>query len=136
MQALKDAGILLVVILVALSVRFTPLEETGTELDLASLTPQTDAAPAPPSFEFEPAAAVPTASPTTAFVVDSTEGFSLEGWVVKDGEEIVRSADLETKALQHCTEMVIHIKRAAEQLRDKAIEHTADEVVKVLPCSA
>ncbi|NIM02166.1 MAG: hypothetical protein GTO30_11900 [Acidobacteria bacterium] len=136
MQALKDAGILLVVILLALSVRLTPLEETGTELDLASLTPQTDAAPAPRSFEFKPASAVGSAGPATAVVVGTPEESPIHERILKDGEEIVRSADLKAQVIQHCTEMVIHIKNAAEQLRNEEVERDVQEVVKVLPCSA
>ncbi len=88
------------------------------------------------SFELEPAAAKPPASPAKAVFVASPDKFSLQEWVLEDGDEIVRTADIEAKAIQHCTEMVIHIKKATEQLRNDEIERKAREVVKVLPCSA
>ncbi len=116
MRPLKDAGILLVVILLALSVRFTPLEESGgTELDLASLTPQTGAAPEPTKFELKPLRLDAMVSPATA--VTPREDFS-----IREGDR--------------CTEMVIHIEKAAEETRNKRIERKAREVRKVAACSA
>ena len=129
MQALKDAGIVLVVILLAVSVRFSPLDETGQELGNASLTPQTEAAPPPVEFSAP-------AAPANAAVVSTPDNFSIRQWVLNDGDEIVHSAEFEAAAVEQCTEILIHIRKAAEETRDKAIVLGAKKVIKVLPCSA
>jgi len=136
MQALKDAGILLVVILLAFSVRFTPLEETGREQNLASLTPQTEAAPSPAPHDVKQIGVTEPAVPAKAVVVAGPEDFSIRDWVLQDGDEIVRSADIEAKAIEHCAEVLIHIRKAAEESRSEAIERETREVQRVVACSA
>jgi len=128
MQAIKDAGIVLVVILLAASVRFSPLEETGQEMGIASLTPQTEAAPAPVEHS------APIAL-TNAAVASTPDDFSIRQWVLNTGDEIVHSAEFEAATLEQCHEVLIHIRKAAEQTHNEAIVLGAEEVVKVLPCS-
>ena len=130
MQALKDAGIVLVVILLAVSVRFSPLDEPGQEPRVGSLTPQTEAA-APPAERREPA------TPAIAAVLSTTpEDFSIVEWVLNESDEVAYPVEIDAAAVEQCTEVLIHIRKAAEQTRNEAIMLGAEEVVKVLPCSA
>ena len=131
MQAIKDAGIVIVVILLLVSVRFTPRVETGLELGNASLTPQTEAAPAPAPVEVNLPAA-----PVNAAIISTADKFSINEWVLNDSDEISYSIDLDAAAVEHCSEVLIHIRKAVEKTRNKAIVIGADEIVKVLPCSA
>lgn len=135
MQALRDAGIVLVVILLAVSVRFTPLDETGQETRLASLTPQVEAAPLPLQFDPEQIGLGESATPANA-AVDPTpvQFFSVPQLVLNDGEEILRDVDIDVA--EHCTELLIHLRKAAEETRNDVFVLQAEEVVKVLPCSA
>lgn len=128
MQAIKDAGIVVVVILLLVSVRFSPLDETGQELGIASLTPQVEAAPA--TFRVEPAA------PASAAVVSTSDEFLMVDWVLSDSDEISHTAEINAAAVEHCTEVLFHIRKAAEETRNEAIVFEADRIVKVLPCSA
>jgi len=130
MQAIKDAGIVLVVILLAVSVRFSPLEETGQEMDIASLTPRTEAAPAPRPVEHSAPIVF-----TNAAAVSTPDDFSIRQWVLNTSDEIVHSAEFEAATLEQCHEVLIHIRKAAEQTHNEAIVFGAEEVVKVLPCS-
>ncbi len=129
MQAIKDAGIVVVVILLLVSVRFTPLEEAAQELGVTSLTPQTEAAPAPAKRSMP-------AVPANATFVSTPDEFSITEWVLKDSDKISYSVDLDAAAVEHCSEILIHIRKAAEKTRNKAIVIGTEEVVKVLPCSA
>ena len=129
MQGLKDAGIVLLVILLAVSVRFSPLEDSGQESGSGSLTPQTHAAAAPVERD------APT-TPAKAAVVSTPEDFSIVEWILNDSDEITYSAEMDAAAAGHCAEVLIHIRKAAEQTRNEAIARGAEEVVKVLPCSA
>ena len=130
MQAIKDAGIVVVIILLAISVRFTPLDENGQDTDLASLTPQTEAAPL--SLPADHAAPAHAAAQSRLATPDE---FSIQ-WVVNDGDEIMLPADLKEAAIEHCSEILIHIRKAAEETHNEVIVLGAEEVVKVLPCSA
>jgi hypothetical protein len=130
-QAIKDAGIVVVVILLLVSVRFTPRAETGQELGNASLTPQTQAAPAPAPVEVNLPAA-----PVNAAVISTPDKFSINEWVLNDSDEISHSIDLDAAAVEHCSEVLIHIRKAVEKTRNKAIVLGTEEVIKVLPCSA
>ena len=131
-QAIKDAGIVVVVILLLVSVRFTPRAETGLELGNASLTPQTEAAPAPAPAPVE--VNLP-AAPVNAAVISTPDKFSINEWVINDSDGIVHSIDLDAAAVEHCSEVLIHIRKAVGKTRNQAIVLGAEEVVKVLPCS-
>jgi len=126
MQGLKDAGIIVVVFLLAVSVRFSPLDETDKTPGLASLTPQSEAAPAP----------LPTgqALPSTFELAPDSEKFSMK-WVL-NGEEVSVPEILESAAADHCTELLFHIRKAAEETHNENIVIGTEEVLKVLPCSA
>ena len=76
------------------------------------------------------------AVPTRAAVVAAPDEFSIRQWVVNDSDEMVRSAEFEAEAVEHCTEILFHIRKVAEETRNEAIVLEAEEVVKVLPCSA
>ncbi len=128
MQAIKDAGIVVVVILLLVSVRFSPLDESGQEPGIASLTPQVEAAPA--TFRVGPAA------PANAAALSISDEFSIVEWVLSDSAEIAPTAEINAAAVEHCTEVLFHIRKAAEETRNEAIVFEADRIVKVLPCSA
>ncbi len=128
MQALKDAGIALVVVLLALSVRLTPLEEAGSSADVARWTPRTEAAAAAPparAGRAVPPEPVP-AEPASAAVATGGERLSILEWVVEDSAEIIREIDLEAPA--RCLEHAVQLHFNAEQQNDVEVE--------VLPCSA
>ena len=120
MQSLRDAGIVLVVILLAVSVRLSPLDETDQAAGIASLTPQVEASS--------------VVAPANAAVLSTPEQFSILEWVMNDGEEIVRKADL--GAVEHCTELLFHLRKTAEETQNEVFVLGAEEVIKVLPCSA
>ncbi len=128
MQAIKDAGIVVVVILLLVSVRFSPLDESGQELGIASLTPQVEAAPA--TFRVGPVA------PANAAAVSTSDEFLMVDWVLSDSDEIAHTAEINAAAVDHCTEVLFHIRKAAEETRNETIVFEADRIVKVLPCSA
>jgi hypothetical protein len=128
MQALKDAGIIVVVILLAVSVRFSPLDETDATVGMASLIPQTEAAPAPAP------APVEHVLPAKAALATTSEEFLVK-WVV-NGEEMSLDETIESAAVEHCTELMFHIRKAAEETHNETIVIGAEKVIKVLPCSA
>jgi len=130
MQAIRDAGIVVVVILLAVSVRFTPLDENGQDTGLGSLTPQAEAAPFP-----LPADHAATAHAAAQNRLATPDEFSIQ-WVVNDGDEIMFPANLKEAAIEHCSEILIHIHKAAEETHNEAIVFGTEEIVKVLPCSA
>ncbi|MEE8411127.1 MAG: hypothetical protein V3S47_01390 [Acidobacteriota bacterium] len=134
MQSLRDSGIVLVVILLAVSVRLGPLDETGQAADVASLTPQVE--PAPVAVPFNVARIVPSGPvvPANAAILSTPEPFSILEWVPNDGEGIMHKADI--GAVEHCTELLFHLRETAEQTRNEVIVLGAEEVIKVLPCSA
>jgi hypothetical protein len=136
MQAIKDAGIVVVVILLAVSVRFTPLEETGQELGVASLTPQTEAAPATPPIDPVQIDWGVSAAPANATFVATPDQISIRRLVLRDSDEIAHVAEIDTSAVEHCSEVLFQIRKAAERTRNEAIVLEAEEVVKVLACSA
>lgn len=134
MQSLRDAGIVLVVILLALSIRLSPRDETGQAADIASLIPQVEAAPVAVPFNvarIDPSGPV---VPANAAILSTPEPFSILEWVPNDGEGIVHKADF--GAVEHCTELLFHLRKTAEQTRNEVIVLRAEEVIKVLPCSA
>ena len=134
MQSLRDAGIVLVVILLLVSVRLSPLDETGQAADIASLTPRVEAAPVAVPFNvarIDPSAPV---VPANAAILSTPEQFSILEWVLNEGEEIVRTADID--AAEHCTELLFHLRKTAEETRNEVFVLGAEEVIKVLPCSA
>lgn len=135
MQSLRDSGIVLVVILLAVSVRLGPLDETGQAADVASLIPQLEAAPV--AVPFNVARIDPGGRqvvPANAAILSTPEQFSILEWVPNDGEGIVHKADI--GAVEHCTELLFHLRETAEQTRNEVIVLGAEEVIKVLPCSA
>jgi hypothetical protein len=125
MQAIKDAGIVLVVILLLVSVRFSPSDVSDEAQGLASLTPQTEAAPAP----------LPVEQALPATVANAPQKFQFQ-WVQNEGEELSLPDGLESAAVERCTELLFHIRKAAEQTHNETIVIQAEEVAKVLPCSA
>jgi len=80
MQALKDAGIVLIVILLLVSVRVSPMDDAGAATD-ASLMPSVEAAPAVDS--------TPTVSPA---------------WVLSSDDGSTATPDIET--VERCTEIL------------------------------
>ena len=93
MQSLRDAGIVLIVILLLVSVRFSPLDETGQAMGLVSLTPQVEAASVVVPLNVARIDASKLVVPANAAVRSTPEQFSILEWVLNDGEEIVRKAD-------------------------------------------
>lgn len=134
MQSLRDSGIVLVVILLAVSVRLGPLDETGQAADVASLTPQVEAAPVAVPFNVARIDSGGQVVPANAAILSTPEPFSILEWVPNDGEGIVHKADI--GAVEHCTELLFHLRETAEQTRNEVIVLGAEEVIKVLPCSA
>ncbi len=134
MQSLRDAGIVLVVILLAVSVRLSPLDGTDRAAEIASLTPQVEAASVVVPFNVARIDASKPVVPANAAVRSTPEQFSILEWVLNDGEEIVRKADL--GAVEHCTELLFHLRNTAKEIQDEVFVLGAEEVIKVLPCSA
>ncbi len=112
MQSLRDAGIVLVVILLAVSVRLSPLDETDQSADITSLTPQVEAASVAGPFNVE------RIDPSGPVVPASA----------------VRKAHI--GAAEHCTELLFHLRKTAEETQNEVFVLGAEEVIKVLPCSA
>ncbi len=134
MQSLRDAGIVLVVILLAVSVRLSPLDETDQAAGIASLTPQVEAASAVVPFNLARINTSKPVAPANAAVLSTPEQFSILEWVMNDGEEIVRKADI--GAAEHCTELLFHLRKTAEETQNEVFVLGAEEVIRVLPCSA
>jgi len=125
MQAIKDAGIVLVVILLLVSVRFSPLDETSEATGTVSLTPQTEAARIDLS--------APTVSVNAGILSTPERQVSIVKWVMSDSKEIVHEVDID--GTEHCAQRVFHLHRANEKSQDGVFVFEAEEVVKVLPCS-
>jgi hypothetical protein len=107
MQALKEAGIVLIVILLLVSVRISPLNDADTPTEAAAWTPKTEAA-APVPAQALPA---PEENPTVQ-------------WISSHGDEPAGKIDVDT--VEHCAEILLDLREAAEMTK----------VIKVLPCSA
>ena len=73
-------------------------------------------------------------APASAAILATQEQFPNVRWVLNDGEDIVRKADID--AVEHCTEVLFHLRKVAEKARNEIIVLEAEEVVKVLSCSA
>lgn len=134
MQSLRDAGIVLIVILLLVSVRFSPLDETGQAMGLVSLTPQVEAAPVAVPFNAVRIDLNEPVAPANAAIRSTEEQFSMLQWVLRDGEEIVHQADIDVT--EHCTEVLFHLRKVAEETRNEVMALGAEEVIKVLSCSA
>mgnify|MGYP001811739799 CR=1 FL=1 len=114
MQALRDAGIALVVILLLVSVRLTPLEET--EAADASLTPRTEAS----AKNAEPAPAwVEQAAPAAA---------------ARLSEKVLVLEPSDADDIEYCTQVMFRLQAAEKATHEH--DQEAEEVIQVLACSA
>lgn len=129
MQALRDAGIVLVVILLLVSVRLTPLDEAETASD-ASLTPRTEAAAV--NVEIPETRWVEQAVPAGAPVVEAGEGVMILRQELSRTMQVLDPADRED--IEYCTQVMFRLQAAEEATHEH--EHEAEEIVRVLSCSA
>jgi hypothetical protein len=110
MQSLRDAGIVLIVILLLVSVRVSPLEDAEAPPETASWTPQAEAA--------APVASVPVKARSGSQQDPAVRGLSSPA----AGPAATAGVD----PIQHCAEIELDLQTAAETI----------QIARVVRCSA
>ena len=135
MQALRDAGIVLIAITLLISMRVTKIDSAET-LEPGSLMTRTDAAemkmepaPAPATEVFEPADPIP-ASRVIATEIDRDTAVR---WVMSLAGDAL-DGKVKVDVAEHCSEILILIDKAAEATGREALTREVKRVVKAAPC--